>query len=254
MASDPIRSTEPVRSADPMCVLFNEWRPLVVVQAGHFVGDGIVQEETWHASARKVLFLLKEPHGYDGAAGGMDQLIRDASKPRSTSKLWRRPTFHNLGRWAHGLLTYAGAVPDFAEAHRARRTAMLGCAFINLKKSSGGRSATVEVGEHARRYADFLRRQIDIIQPDIVVMGGTFPAVKEHLYPGLEKVSSRVHKLGKRLFINAFHPACTNERLEVYDQVLFSYHHYVAGLKAVAAEGPRLPSIDHRPSSEGVAD
>jgi hypothetical protein len=233
-----------------MRALFDEWRPLVVAEAGHFVGDGIVMEEAWQASRRRILFLLKEPHGYKGADGGMDKLIRDAAKPRSTSKLWRRPTFHNLGRWAHGLLSYEGAVPDFADAHRARRTAMLGCAFVNLKKTSGGRSATSEVDVHAQRYAEFLRRQVDIIEPDLVVMGGTYPTVKEHLYPGLEKVSSRVHKLGNRLFINAFHPACTNERLEVYHQVLFSYHQHVSGIAAIAA----MPGPVSMDCKAGLAD
>ncbi|CAN7774635.1 hypothetical protein LJR290_007720 [Variovorax sp. LjRoot290] len=212
-----------------MNALFDEWRPLVLAEAGHFVGDGIVLEEAWRASKRRILFVLKETNGYEGEKGPMDKLLRDAAKPGSTSKLWDRPTFHNLGRWAHGLLTYTGEVPGYEEAHRARRSAMLACAFINLKKSSGGRTATEEVGVHAGRYAEQLRRQVEIIQPEIVVLGGTYPMVKEHVFPGLEKVSSRVHKLGDRIFINAFHPACTKDRREGYHQVVLSYHQYMIG-------------------------
>lgn len=184
-------------------------------------------KESWSAAKRKVLFLLKEPNGYDGRHGALNDLLRKAAVPNSTSKMWKRPTFHNIGRWAYGLLNYSGQVPAYEEANQAYRTALLGCAYINIKKSSGGARATKKVEVHAAKYAEFLRRQVDIIDPDIVVCGGTYTILKEHVYPGMSKVSSRIHRVDGRIFINAFHPGCRTKREDVYDQVLSSFHQFM---------------------------
>lgn len=210
-----------------MGILFDEWSPHVVAEAGHFVEDGIVCMENWGTAKRKVLFLLKEPNGYEGECGALNDLLRKAAAPKSTSKMWNRPTFHNVGSCAYGLLNYSGEVPDYDEANRARKTAVLGCAYINIKKSSGGARATKEVEVHAAKYANLLKRQVTIIDPDIVVCGGTYNMLKEHVYPGMSRVSSRIHEFENRIFINAFHPGCRANRKLVYDQVLSSFHQYM---------------------------
>lgn len=212
---------------DSMEILLAEWSARLVAEAGHFVGDGIVCDDSWRAAKRKVLFLLKEPNGYEGEKGPLNDLLRQAAQPKSTSKLWDRPTFHNVGRWAFGLINYSDHAPAYDEANRARRTAVLGCAYINIKKSSGGARATKHVEVHAAKYGEFLRRQVDLIGPDIVVCGGTYSILKEHVYPGLSRVSSRIHRLDNRIFINAFHPGCRTNRKTVYDQVLSSFQQFM---------------------------
>jgi len=207
--------------------LFDEWRALVEADAGHFVGDGIVCEEGWRRATRKVLFLLKEPNGYDGKYGALNELLRKAAAPNSTSSMWDRPTFHNVGRWTYGLLNYSGEVPDYVEANKACKTAVLGCAYINIKKSTGGARATKEVEVHAEKYAEFLRRQVAIIQPDIVVCGGTYKMLKKYVYPSMVRVSHRVHQFEKLTFINAYHPGYVTKRAALYDQVLLSFHEYM---------------------------
>lgn len=210
-----------------MDILLDEWRAHILTEADHFVGDGVVCQESWRTAKRKVLFLLKEPNGYKGEDGPLNVLLRKAAAPNSMSKMWDRPTFHNVGRWTYGLLNYSDHVPAYDDAHRACKTAVLDCAYINIKKSSGGARATRAVEEHAAQYAEFLRRQVAIINPDIVVCGGTYPMLKKHVYPSLSRVSSRIHAFDKRLFINAFHPACRTRREDVYGQVLSSFHQYV---------------------------
>lgn len=224
-------NTSPEALAAPnesMEVLLAEWREHLVAEAGHFVGDGIVCEDGWRQAKRKVLFLLKEPNGYQGEKGPLNDLLRQAAQPKSSSKLWDRPTFHNLGRWAFGLINYSGHAPTYDEANRAYRTAVLGCAYINIKKSSGGARATKQVELHASKYGAFLRRQVDLIAPDIVVCGGTYRILKDHVYPSLSRVSSRVHRLDERIFINAFHPGCRTNRKAVYDQVLSSFQQFMS--------------------------
>ncbi|MBY0242650.1 MAG: hypothetical protein K2X55_25385 [Burkholderiaceae bacterium] len=210
-----------------MRALFDEWRPLVEADAGHFVEDGIVCEEGWNSATRKILFLLKEPNGYKGEYGSLNELLRKAAAPNSTSSMWDRPTFHNVGRWTYGLLNYSGEVPDYVKANRARKTAVLGCAYINIKKSSGGARATKEVEVHAEKYAEFLRRQVAIIQPDVVVCGGTYQMLKKHVYPSMVRVSHRVHRFENLTFINAYHPGYVAKRAALYNQVLLGFHEYM---------------------------
>lgn len=208
-------------------VLLNEWRSQVVKESGHFVEDGVICQGSWSQAKRKVLFLLKEPNGYKGEHGPLNELLRKAATINPGSSMWDRPTFHNIGRWTYGLLNYSHHVPAYQDANKACKTAVLECAYINIKKSSGGARSTKAVAMHAEKYAEFLRRQVELIAPDIVVCGGTYSILKEHVYPNMLKISSRIHKNGDLILINAFHPGCRIKREMVYDQVLSSFHAFM---------------------------
>lgn len=256
MTSDILRDISPhgAPATSAMSALFDEWRPLVETDAGHFVEDGIICEEAWSRATRKVLFLLKEPNGYCGEYGPLNELLRKAAARNSTSKMWDRPTFHNVGRWTFGLLNYSGEVPDYDTANAGRKTAVLGCAYINIKKSSGGARATKDVEVHAEKYAEFLKRQVDIIQPDIVVCGGTYKMLKKYVYPGMVRVSHRVHQLEGLLFINAYHPGYVAKREILYDQILSSFHEYmISNARSERSEegrGGELPKVFVRQTAD----
>lgn len=189
-----------------------------------YIRDGIISPDFWQHSRVKVLFILKESNGcYEP---DLAELIRKAVTHNPKSKLWHRPTFHNIGRWAYGLQNFTSTAPAFELAHHHRKTALLSCAFINLKKITGGRRATEEVQKFAETYQLFLREQIRSISPDIVVMGGTYNIIKAAVLPELQKVSHRVHLHDEIPFINAFHPACTAARPDLYAQVLNSFLQY----------------------------
>jgi hypothetical protein len=209
--------------------LFSRWRASSSDFQDHFVEDGIIDLETWGHAETQVLFILRETNGYRGS---MAALIRKACTTHPSSKLWDRPTFHNVGRWAHGLLhaTDAG-VPSFETAHKNRKRSLLACAFINLKKTTGGARATEAVEHAAARDAIFVREQIELINPHVVVCGGTYKAIKQHLYPEIRRVAPRVHEAGGRLFINANHPSYLKKTAEMYDDVVGSYGRYQAALK-----------------------
>lgn len=209
---------------DAMDTLIEEWRSLLSTTSDHFVEDGIISTEHWNVAEQKILFILKETNDY---RGNIAKLICVAATSRPKSKLWDRPTFHNVGRWAYGLMNASNGVAPYKDAHTARQRALLSCAFVNIKKTSGGRTATNAVELNAKTYSGLLRRQIEILAPNIIVFGGTYKMMKEHVLPGLAKVSSRIHMFGEAVCINANHPACTKKRSEMYDQVVVSYRQYL---------------------------
>lgn len=212
-----------------MNALFEEWKLLVAEESDHFVEDGIISESDWDAAGTKVLFILKETNDYEG---NLSNLINTAVTIKPKSKLWARPTFHNVGRWAYGLLHNSDTAPPYNDSHKKRKESLLSCSFINLKKTSGGRTATKSVSEFANKYSVFLRRQIELIGPDVIVFGGTYKIAKDNVLPELEKVSHRVHKYNNIVCINANHPACTKKRKDMYDQVLVNYNNYLSSLKS----------------------
>jgi len=220
--------------------LFNEWRELLSSKSDHFVEDGIIYPEKWAVVNTKVLFILKETNNYKG---DIAELIRNAVLTRPKSKLWNRPTFHNIGRWAYGLINMSGDIVEYKDAHKNRKYSLLSCAFINIKKTTGGKVATKAVEENAKEYSSLLKSQIDIINPDIIVFGGTYKIIKDHVLPELEKKSFRVHMYKKFVCINANHPACTKKRKEVYDQVVVNYSKYLSeNENAIQSEWPLAQS------------
>lgn len=214
---------------DAMDALFEEWRTQLSGTSDHFVKDGIISAEDWAQAETKILFILKETNDYKG---NIAQLIRAAATSRPKSKLWDRPTFHNIGRWAHGLMNASNYDVPYIDAHKARKRALLSCAFINIKKTSGGRVATSAVELNAQMYSGLLRKQIEIIGPSIVVFGGTYQMMKEHVIPELTRVGNRIHKFGDIVCINANHPACTKKRSEMYAQVVGSYRKFLETVTA----------------------
>lgn len=209
--------------------LFSRWRASSADFEDHFVEDGIIEPARWAKAGTRILFILRETNGYRGS---MAALIHKACTTHPSSGLWDRPTFHNAGRWAYGLLHATHAIlPSFDAAHENRKTALLACAFMNLKKTTGGARATEAVGHAAARDAVFLREQIELINPQIVVCGGTYKAIKAYLYPAIRRVHPRVHEADGRLFINANHPSYLKKTAVMYDDVVGSYHRYQAALK-----------------------
>ena len=207
--------------------LFNEWEKLVKEEGSdHFVPDGVISEEHWKQANRKILFILKETNNY---RYNVAELINTVVTTKEKKPLWQRPTFHNIGRWAYGLLNYPESVNSYDLAHKHRKYSLLSCAFINVKKTTGTSvSKKKEIEASAEKYKYFLKEQIELLQPDVIVFGGTYKVIKTYVLPELSKVSYRIHKYKDIICINANHPACTKKRKELYKQVMDNYHKYMS--------------------------
>lgn len=212
--------------------LFSEWKKVYELDgADHFVEDGIVSIEYWEKSKIRVLFILKETNNFKGNINELiESTVNKTRKKRS--KLWQRPTFHNIGRWTYGLINSNNRIEPYETSHDKRKKALLSCAFINIKKTAGEKSSQKKIiDENAKKYNTFIKKQIDIIEPDIIVFSGTYKTIKSYVLPELVKVSYRVHTYKNIICINAFHPACTKARKEMYDLVVSNYYDYKKSLR-----------------------
>lgn len=88
---------------------------------------------------------------------------------------------------------------------------LLASAIVNVKKVRGVKvSIHDDLNEYAIRDSDFIRRQLDIIDPTVVVCGGTlaslwlcpwFKDAKKEIYDGV------FVKIGNRFYFHHAHPS-----------------------------------------------
>jgi len=203
----------------------------------HFVADGLVCADGWHQAEPRVLFILGAPdHRRDDLCGHLREVVRCGS----AHELWKSPTYHNLGRWAYGLQHYEEVVPSGKTADRHRKAALLSSALIHLRKTVAAPTDTHDIAHHARTFAPFLKRQIEILNPDIVVLCKTLDLLKQHVLPELARVEPHVHQLGHRIFIETPHPSCKRPWQNLYTEVMgrydrFYHQHNLHGLPLLSA-------------------
>lgn len=203
--------------------LLESWESTFPTEKFHFNRDGIISSEHWSKANLKILFVLKETNGAN------QDVVKAITRALSSknSGWWRGQVLRRVGRWAYGLMNYSGNVPSFEDAKANGKEATWGVAYINMRKTAGrARTEQKSFDAHVKEYAPYIRRQIELIEPDIVVLGGTFKSVKTHIFPGMEHVCKRIHRHNRIVFINAFHPAAVVNSTHIYHQVLDSYHNY----------------------------
>jgi hypothetical protein len=203
--------------------LLDAWEQKFPTDKWHFNRDGIISSEHWIKSDVKILFVLKETNK---AKQNVVNAITNALSSKK-SGWWRGKVLRRVGRWAYGLASYSEEVPSFENAKIRAKDATWSVAYINMRKTAGGaKTEKRSFDSHVKDYAPYIRRQIELIEPDVVVLGGTFNSVKRHIFPQMEHVCERIHRHKKIIFINAFHPAAVVKSSDIYHQVLDSYHNY----------------------------
>lgn len=185
------------------------------LDVSQFSTDGIVNPDEYERAKVRVLFVLKETNDYPD--GDLREYL--AAGPRG-------PAFHTLGRWALGLQE-GFARSDLPEGPLPElRRAVHQAAFMNLKKITGGADAEADpINEFTHQDQHFLRDQIAIIDPDVIVSCGVRPPLI-WLY-GLDVQSDGPlgwAKRAGRLFIFMRHPTRAPNG-PTYESLRALWHH-----------------------------
>lgn len=170
-----------------------------------FIRDGIIDPVNW-GKDRKILFILREAYDRCHRPEGFDLCHTIREK-------WKGPkgrTWWTVARWAF-IAHYGTEVwtpPLLKHSKPLWRESLIASAVVNVKKSNGRkRSDLKEIKCYAHEDAVWLRGQIDIINPDIVICGGTWKAIRPLWVSEPECVFDRVYRIGSRLFLSFQHPA-----------------------------------------------
>jgi hypothetical protein len=200
--------------------LFEQWRSNNKEYENNFAPDGIVNEDQWNKAKKKILVILKETNEYN----------------KDIRELINRHPWREIGRWSYGiqsLYTTPTLIPDYDKADENFAEFCRMTAVINLKKSSGKQVADyTEVSKCAEMDKAFIKSEIMIISPDIVICGGTFEiCTKIFLQP--KKIKERLYEItefGNLLWIDYIHIVQYNVRRDMmYYTLMVHYQKYLQG-------------------------
>lgn len=160
-----------------------------------FVKDGIIDQAQWDQCVKRIAFLLKEPNLGESGVGNHD--LREWA---------RKKPWSGLGYWAYGLqATTVSSIPPFEQAKRTCDAACRASAVVNLKKIGGGGIADDNaLAQALDRDWDLIAEQLAIIQPTIVVCGGTWALASTKVPLDLTRSWSTVKDV---LWIKCCHPS-----------------------------------------------
>jgi hypothetical protein len=142
--------------------LFKEWQ--ATKHYDYFVKDGIFDPKIWNEQKCKVLFVLKEANWEKENIDLCNWILGERSPT-----YWK--TWNNIARWTAALLE-PGEYPKYVS--KADKTYWLRrIAFLNLKKVGGKAVANKKcIQQYAKNDAEFIRRQIILCAPTIIICCG----------------------------------------------------------------------------------
>jgi hypothetical protein len=192
--------------------LFKEWYEFYQskgINIAEFSRDGIIDEARFEKAKKRILFILRETNKFPGKD------LRAFLREEVRWQLW-----HTVGRWAYGVLN---DFPDYSECDKYESICegVHQVAIMNLKKITGGGWSDLDViNETAHRDKEFIKKEVDIINPQVIVACGTWSHLVwlfdlENL-PMEDKPPFSYTK--NRLYLSTRHPVRANNR-ETYDEL-----------------------------------
>ncbi len=144
--------------------LFLKWQNARKYPA--FTLDGVFDEETYNKQEVKILYILKEANWKEC---NFVLNLKEWLLSEKSSTYWK--TWNNIARWTQALQIggdYISAISKKDKTYWLRKIA-----FLELKKVPGGASSSDdEIAEYAKNDSEFLKCQIMIYNPDIIICCG----------------------------------------------------------------------------------
>jgi hypothetical protein len=178
----------------------NEWKK-ARPKYKPFCYDGILLDNYWKKSS-KIMFLLKETYNHFYTIRG------HACGPEGTSKtFWRR-----MRMWTYIINEILkGNEPTFDETLAVKEEPNNSIAYVNLKKyaekkeyNGMANSDDADIYNYVENDKVFLLKQIEYIQPKIILCCGTFKYCKT-LFQRIDNIHGRLYKSNDIYIIDYFH-------------------------------------------------
>jgi len=193
-----------------------------------FIRCGVVNEKTYLRSSPRLVIVLREPNSSD-RDWSLPKFLREELERFERGQKFQYPyfwkTWKPIGIWSYaihrGFDKYANLDSE--------RIAVKGLSYIgmtNLKKT-GGRSTAhyPTIKKHAEKYRDLWQNELEIMDPEIILCGGTFEILAELL--GLKPRKTRTglryaqwelngHRV---LLVGCNHPASRESKKQQYNEL-----------------------------------
>lgn len=200
-----------------------------------YVADGIFFEsnaDAWNNIHPKVLFVLKQPNSDDLLEEDYREYDFDTCVGE---QVWREL----LGRLYGIMHTDESGFPKYDKATEIRSLKEAFCqypfAVINIIKDIGnGTTPTADLKKYALQNLEFFQKQLELLQPDIIVCcgSGVFDIVNLAIQPSILSNGNWLKYNSDRniIFFDTYHPGKPNSRKvlqEAYDKPLEEYHMFL---------------------------
>ncbi len=165
--------------------LFDDWKK----KNNKIIPDGVVSFEDYAKSNCKILFVLKEVNS-DETDWDLREFLRNGGRDR---------TWNNICRWVKGIRNIDKDYnwKDIVNIEEAERKEYLkSIAVLNLKKYTGGKAVANndEIFEYAVSDSELLKRQVDIYEPDLIILCGTEYPFFNSVYKNIDIKWEMTHK------------------------------------------------------------
>ena len=183
-ADDPRHSTFPdLKKYHGSCVLssksYNGNPALKKAMLDHFCPDGFLNGDGYDADTVTVLFVFRESNISD------DVILEDGQitlkQADSTDKAWLKKQWDKV-KGSERKDPYVSFMEQHIRSAEADHISIGHIAAMNLNKRGGfGMCGYARLRHYAEVYKLFIGREIAIIDPGVIICGGTFGTVKELL-------------------------------------------------------------------------
>jgi hypothetical protein len=204
--------------------LFDEWQEMEHHQGDVFNYDGIIDDAEWKKNRQncRIMFLLKEAYHKDKMPTPYYELADDL-RDYGPWKMW-----YKVAEWTRGLLLTAdGKAAPYTELTKEDCNKYLRkIAVVNIKKSHGKpNSEDDNLMWYAEKDAGLLYKQIEMINPSIIVCGYTFDflnkIIKESGEEPIDKSGENHcdnwhYKWKDKIVLDYYHPAYQTSNLLLY--------------------------------------
>jgi hypothetical protein len=142
-----------------------------------FISDGILDYNVWIKQCPKILFILKE------TKDDYYKLNQPVPADKVNGLFW-----FNIARWTYAIkeLYYKNLASLIFPNNDELKKEINEIAIVDIKKTNEEKtlSEKVDIIKYADDDREFLMEQIEIINPQVIVCGGTFEEYKNHIYNG----------------------------------------------------------------------
>ncbi len=203
--------------------IFEEWESKYSDRC--FVFDGIVDENEWDKQETKICFLLKEAYTKDKT----NHFKWSLSKWLSEDKKSVINTWNTVALWTYGILhTTKTAIPEFPDTKdfdKAKKHCLLKrISAINIKKVDGQETSNwYDLKDYAISDKLLLKKQIERIDPDIVVCGSTFDLLRIIYGASYNEKKKCVDDNGEIKITNKGYTIITNSKGK--KTIIINYYH-----------------------------
>jgi hypothetical protein len=192
------------------------------------------ENELWYNAPKRVLFLLKDMNN----SGSTDEQDVREWHCHAHDGYLNTIAYKNMAYWLYGLLNIEanGNAPKFDALTLEMITDFFDktpFAYVNCKKEAG----VSEIGNdilvtHIKLYKDYIKKEIEILAPDIIVCCGGSSMLKnfvaENIYTDLKKINNWVYydTVHDKVVIDSYHPSywqIEGGSKTIYDDMMSAY-------------------------------